>query len=97
MKISVLETPNSAKGRFAVVYALATWPERTLRHRGWLNALLVYERPATPDEVQELRESYRYLAFRYPDWPALVADEAKYGVDADDQKRSFWAPATATE
>lgn len=97
MKITVIETPNSAKGRFAVVYALATWPERTLRHRGWLNARLVYERAATPDEVLEQRESFRYLAFRYQDWVALVADEAKYGIDADDHKCRFWAPSTHAE
>lgn len=83
MRITVLETLSSRKSRFVVVYAMASWPERSLQHRGWLNARLVYDRPATPYERQEAAESTRYLAFRYPDWAALAADEAKYGIDAD--------------
>lgn len=89
MKITCLEMRNSKLGRYHVVYGLAAWPDGTVTARGWKNAITVYEREATADEVAEQRESPRFLCFRYPSWAQLAADEAKYGVCAN-AARAAW-------
>ena len=88
MKVTCLHTPESSKGQYAIVYDMERWPERTLKHRGWLVAArMVFIRPATVDEVQELEGAMRYAAFRYDDWQQVMNDEAKYGIDAEVCKR----------
>ena len=97
MNITVIETPGSGGGEYAVIYGMAAWPERTLRHRGWLRARIVYERPATADEVEEQRASPRHLAWRYPNWLSCASDEQRYGVpitaSADEARRQRRAAA----
>lgn len=83
MRITCIATPTSSMGQYAIVYNMAAWPERTLKARGWLNARVVYERQATEYESLENSESKRYLAFRYDSWAEVLADKAKYGIDAD--------------
>ncbi len=83
MRITVLHTPTSKFGPFTVVYALATWPAGTRRNRGWESTATIYVREATPTEVEEARTCPRMISYRYRSWAALVADEAKYGVDAE--------------
>lgn len=84
MKITVLSTPNSKFGPYTVVYNMAAWPARVVASRGWNGPSVgtVYERPATEIEIEEQRQSPRYLCFRNKSWEHLVGDEAKYGVDA---------------
>lgn len=91
MRITVLHTPDSKFGPYTVVYGLEAWPLGTRRNRGWEKAAVIYQRPATPDEIQEQRESSRFLCFRNRSWEELVADEAKYGVDANALAARWWA------
>jgi len=83
MKITVIETGKSKMGAFAIIYGYRSWPERVLRHRGWWDAHIIYERPAHPDEEEEQVAAWRYLAYRYADWSALAGDEEKFGFDAN--------------
>jgi hypothetical protein len=89
MPITLVDNPNSTKGRFAVIYDMEAWPERSLKAKGWLDARRIYIRPKTPYEIEELKESRRFMAFRYHTWEQLKADEAKYGIDADACRERF--------
>lgn len=82
MRVTLIETPGSSMGEYAIVYDMQAWPKNTVRNRGWRNAHVLYERDATADEVEEQRQSPRYLAYRYKSWDQVVADERKYAVDA---------------
>lgn len=44
MPITCVDNPNSTKGRYAIVYDMEAWPERSLRTKGWLNARKIYIR-----------------------------------------------------
>lgn len=83
MRITVIETPTSKKGKFAVVYKMSAWPHGTLKNRGWLHAAVRYERDATPDEEMEQAAAWRFVAYRYNTWAEVVSDEEKFGIDAD--------------
>lgn len=83
MPITCVYTPDSTKARYVIIYDMEVWPERSLRAKGWLNARRIYIRPKTPYEIEELRESRRFMAFHYQSWEELTTDEAKYGIDAD--------------
>lgn len=90
-KITVLETPNSLRGPFTVVYNLAGWPEGSRRNRGWEKAHIVYEREATADEIAEMKESTRFLCYYNTGWAQVITDEARYGVDAEAAKAAWRA------
>lgn len=83
MKITVLDCPKSKSGRYHLVYGLSAWPKGTRHNRGWANARVIYSRQATQEEVDEQEACMRHLCWQYKDWDLLVADEAKYGVDAN--------------
>lgn len=89
MKITCLATPNSKFGPYTIVYGLAAWPEGTKRSRGWMTAAIMYEREATPDEDEEQHQSPRFICYRNESWDQVVSDEAKYGIDANAERKAW--------
>lgn len=71
MNVTVVKTPNSKFGEYAVYYGV--WPSSTLRQRGWEN--IFYVRGATKDEVEEVEKSMRYVGYRFKTLSDLVESE----------------------
>lgn len=63
-----------------------------MRAKGMLNSERLYIRDATPEEIEEISQLKREIAFFYETWEHLVEDEAKYGIDANKLKEENSEP-----
>lgn len=71
--VKYFHIPDGRNAGIAV--AFGTWPTRILKHRGWSNDRLVYERVATPEEHEWLANCMRFQALHYGTVDGLVEDE----------------------
>ena len=81
MEITLIKPKGDKKAKYVIIYGMAAWPMRSLKHRGWAGGLILYSRPATEDELKEARGSSRFLSYRYKDIQTVANDEATYGVN----------------
>lgn len=81
--VTCLRCPRSSKRLYVIVYDLHSWPMRVIEHRGWFKDEVVYARPATDREIEEQSETMRHICYAADSWEDVVADEAKYGIDAN--------------
>lgn len=81
MTITLIAPKTDRRAKYVIIYNMDAWPVRSLKHRGWYHAPVLYSRLATEAEKEEAAQSSRYLAYRYKNFQKLAEDEAKYGVD----------------
>lgn len=81
--VTCLRCPRSSKRLYVIVYDLHSWPMRVIEHRGWFRDEVIYARPATDREMKEEAEARCYICYAADSWEQVVADEAKYGIDAN--------------
>jgi|ERR1051325_7699611 hypothetical protein len=84
--VTCLRCPRSSKRLYVIVYDLHSWPMRVIRHRGWFKDEVIYCRPATGREVAEQATTMRHICYASDSWEEIVADEAKYGIDANEAR-----------
>lgn len=81
--VNCLRCPRSTKRLYVIVYDLHSWPMRVIQHRGWFKDEVIYARPATDQEIVEQAAATRHICYAADSWEEIVADEARYGIDAN--------------
>jgi len=81
--VTCLRCPRSTKRLYVIAYDLHSWPMRVIEHRGWFKDEVIYARPATDREMAEEAAATRHICYAADSWEEIVADEAKYGIDAN--------------
>lgn len=73
--VSYYRIPAGRNAGFAVVFG--DWPERVLKHRGWISSRFLCQRSATAEEQAWLAGCNRYQAIRYRTLEGLIEDETR--------------------
>lgn len=81
--VTCLRCPRSTKRLYVIIYDLHSWPMRVIEHRGWFKDEVIYARPATDREMEEEAAAARHICYAADSWEEIVADEAKYSIDAN--------------
>ena len=81
--VTCLRCPRSSKRLYVIVYDMHSWPMRVIEHRGWFKDAVIYARLAIDRETEEQAEAMRYICYAADIWEEVVADEARYGIDAN--------------
>jgi hypothetical protein len=79
----LLEVESERNGPYVLVYDWDEWPKRVRDARGWTSAKTIYERPATPEEQQEVKRMMRCYCVFYKSLNDVLNDELSYGVDGE--------------
>jgi hypothetical protein len=59
------------------------WPTRVLSKRGILDGIMIFSRPETIREKEEIKESYRNISYIYDDFEKVILDDRDDGFTWD--------------